>query len=801
MTGRVFRRIALLLFLAGAAATVRAGMPGATGVYLCAAAAVLLALPGFWTATCFRPDDSLASRIALGFCAWHGVFALLALLFHALGLSLNVLLSTVAVFALAAAFLPGGADTSRRNYREAAVILVGGVILASVAGARIGFRTDAYDHLGGARWMIERGDVLPHEYFHSDRMGELDPRKGTNNTFFALLSLATNVDPVEAWDGFRLFHIFILLAAFHMLAKAALPGGVAPWAATLIFTLFYRGGPGGQWFTTAGYPGSAGYIVFLVTMAIALSAARQRENYRAGLPVLLGLAASGIHIFHTVLTALALGTLLATFLLVSRFRPHAARLIRTMALFAAGSAPLLLFRILAAYDPVNPLHIHPQGIFFLPAGMAILDYQELAHSFGVAGWLSLILLPFVRSHGRPVEPGEAFLAAAWMVTLFLVANPILFPILEERLGYLMRRLPLLIPWPLITGAIVARLFTEKLTPRVALPAVLAVASVLVSFNSSLAGWGRESYFQPFDDPDGEQFAGALRELDSALPAGSTVLTDPVTGYLLYGRTLLLPVAVIDQHSSPNDPRGGERIIDSQRALHPRWGAEEGVETLDRYGVEYVLINERYKHRFNTWNAHINPDVIRAGRLMFDALPDRFHPLPAPEGMHLYQVVHQPGTDGDVEREMAEFPEGTRLNHEMSEGISLVTSSIDRTMAKAGEKVTITTAWLASGEDDHFIPLKFVLRGIPAGAERRGWGKPWLVRPLGGSALPYILWKEGDRVVVPDTFRVPEECPPGEYILLLKVEPFSFFRVRAFEELGPWADLSSWVEVARLEVQP
>ncbi len=801
MAGRVVRRMVILLALAGVVALGRAGLPGSAGGYLCAAALFLLGFPGFWVATFFRPKETLADRAALGFCVGHGVFAILALLYHTAGIGLGAMIPAIILLAPAAAFLPGGTDPSGRRYGEAAIILIGGIVLASATGARVGYRTDAYDHLGGARWMIERGDVLPHEYFHTDRVEELDPRKGTNNTFFALLCLVTRIDPVEGWGGFRLFHVFIFLAAFHMLARAALPGGMTPWIATLIFSLLHRGGPAGQWFSTAGYPGGVGYVVFLTTMALVITAARRSERIHPLLPLLLGFGVTGIHIFHGVLTGLALSTLLAVLLVTSRFRKNVPSLIRTMAFFAVGCAPLFLFRMIAAYNPGNPLHIHPQGILLLPAGMAILGYRELIASFGLAGWVSLGLLPFVRAHGRPVEPGEAFLAGAWVVTLFLVANPILFPFLEERLGYLMRRFTLLVPWPLILGGVIGHLFTRKITFRVALPALIAGTGVLVSFSSSLAGSGKGSPFQSFDDPDGREFITALRQIDEVLPPGSTVLTDPVTGYLLYGRTMLLPVAVVDQHSSPNDARAGHRIVDSQRALHPRWGKRGCDESLERYGVSYVLINERYQRPFTMWNAFPHPETIHAGRLLFDSRPERFEPLPAPEGLHLYRVIGEPGGNEAIDVEGIKKPDGERIDREMIGGIILENSSVDRPALQAGETVVITTSWFVHHKAEQFIPQRLIIYGLPTGNGEKPSGKPWHAGQLGGKKQPYLLWEEGDRVVLQTGFSIPLDCAAGKYTLLLNVEPFSFFQVRKLAEMGPWADLNHCVEIASLEVQP
>ncbi len=797
MTRTVIRRIAMLALLWGAAATARFAPHWATAPGFCAAAGALF-LPGIFLARRLGGGGTFSRRVTLGFATTHGALALLVLAGHFAGASLGVLLATLAVLSLAAAFLPPGTKSGGSSAAEGPILLAGTLLLVMISGARIGYRTDAWDHIGSVRNMEARGDLLAGEYFHADRATELDPRKGTNHTLFALSCRLTGIDPLRGWNAFRAVHVFFFLCAFLWFSRAVLGGGPGAWAGATLLALFGRFGPAGDRLAAAGYPGTAGYILFLAGVALALDAFRRGDRNAA--PFLAGAGAAGIHIFYPVLAGAAFAVfLLLPRSLVSRFGSRAT-FGRAAALFLAGAAPFFLFRLAVSYHTANPLHLHTQGVLLLPFGLSILDHRGLAQVFGPAGWLSLLLLPFLRLPGRPWEAGELFLAATWAATLLILVNPFLFPVLENRLGYLTRRFALLAPWPLVLGAILTRPLGGPRTARTVIPALFAAGAVLLSFSPSSALRGGPVRTGGNAVADGADMAKAIDTVGEMLPPRSTLLTDPVTGYVLYGRTLLLPTAVIDQHSSPNDALAAQRIADTQRALHPRWDERSTGEIVDRLGADYVLVNEMFKTGFHTWNVFIDPANVAAARRKFDARPDRYRPLDAPEDFHLYRVERSGEGDSAGGKETARPAATESRGWETAGRPTLLGASVEPATAAAGELVHLTASWLAPEEGAGPLPMNLYVRAVPEGESVRRRVKPWAVRRLGGDADPYLLWEGNYRAVTEDGIRIPAGTRPGRYRFEIALRPFPFFPVDDLRRLNsPRGGASPWANAGTVEV--
>src|SRR4030095_8764896 len=78
-----------------------------------------------------------------------------------------------------------------------------------------------------------------------------------------------------------------------------------------------------------------------------------------------------------------------------------------------------------------------------------------------------------------------------------------------------------------------------------------------------------------------------------LPAGSVVLSDPVTSYTIPMTTSHYVVTLLDQHSSPNDSSALRRLLDSRDALDPYATWERTRAIVRRYGVDAIALNDRF----------------------------------------------------------------------------------------------------------------------------------------------------------------------------------------------------------------
>jgi hypothetical protein len=782
MRGDRFLHIAIFLLLWGTAATLR---PLAGEARVFAALAALTLLPGWWIAGRLRPGSPLRVRAPLAFGVSHGVIALSALFLHLAGLPLRALYAPLFLLGGWSAAMPPPPPPEERKRAHGWMLALLALLLVLSAHPRDGFWTDAYDHIGTARFQAALGDPLPGEYFHAGREGLLDPRKGTNHTVFALSSLLTGVDPGEGYSAFWAFHVALLVFAVFWLAESV------------------------EWLGTAGYPGKAGLLLYFPAIALAVENCRRKRRARGLLlAALLGAAAAGVHAFAAILGWLGIGALAAGLLSVRRLRAEGVETAAFLGANIAGALPFLLFRRLAMYPPSNPLHLQPGGALLLSENFAIIDPIMLAQALGLAGLVSFLLLPFVTPASRGFGVGEMFLVSASVLLVLLVLNPFLFPWIDGKLGYLTRRLPLLIPSGFVLAAVVRRGWEGRYRVRAVGPAILAAAAVAVTVGSPAARLDPPRTATVKTTDSASAWMGPLRTAARAVPAGATVLTDPVTGYALFGMARIHPVAVLDQHSSPNDPDAAVRLAESQRFL---WGGiSDGSadRILDKYDVDYLLINELFPSDFRTFNAYVRLRTFRERRANLDARPERFEKLGAPEGLHLYRVV---GTAAAPEPDPPRRarPTGGPERSEEVRGFLLLGGRCREERLHPGQGAWIVTGWEAPGSDAGALPLELRVRGRRGGdwapermAIRRDPAlRPWAAHPLGEPGYPYILWRAGDVVTDSVFVRVPIGCPPGAYELQVLLDECRFFPLRRLSGLERGAVRSGWTPIDTLEVLP
>ncbi|MFH1277017.1 MAG: hypothetical protein ABIK65_01345 [Candidatus Eisenbacteria bacterium] len=803
---------AVMAALAAIALSDRAGIPVPAGARALAALGLVTVVPGWSLARRLLPAGGTALRVPLAFALSQGALALLVILFFYARLPLPALLVPLSALPLVVAGRSGPNVPREGGGRGTVVLLVAAAVLVSlVSSPRAGFRADTYDHVGTVRRMIDRGHVFPGEYFHKDREGELDPRKGTGHTAFALASAVAGTDPTAAYAPLRLFQTAVMIFAFHGLARAVLGSPGAAWTAVVLLLAFFRGGFSNEWFHTAGYPGKGGVALYFVAASLLVDGVRKggADRSRWGATALAAAGAAGVHAFGGILCLLGGGAFLAGCLIHPPLRPRAGAAGFLFAALLVGILPLALFRAAETYGPANPLHLHRQGALLLPGGLSVIDPVTLLRAAGFGGLFPFLLLPFIASPERGFGAGETFLIAASVLVLFVLANPLVFPLAESGGGYLTRRLPLLAPGSLVIAAALRRGCASPRRLRTALPAAAAGAFTLVALFSSVSRAEARRTLPGAAEAETRSWTEAAREVAKILPAEATVLADPVTAYHLFGEGRSFVTCVIDQHSSPNDAAAARRIADTQRFL--RGGMPDGAADalLEHHRVDYVLVNDLFPGDFRTWNASIHVASFRRALRGLERRPDRFAPLSAPPGLHLFRVVGGPAPTETEPPHLEPSAGGPALAAPMPGGARLVAGRVEEERVAPGGKFWFDTTWEMTLPEADGVPMALFVRARLVGeggkesvSLRRDPAKrTWGTYPLGDLDYPYILWREGDRVTDRHRSRVPGECPPGAYRIEVIADPQRFFQVRRLAGLERGAIRSGWTVIDTLEVAP
>src|SRR6185503_1132678 len=191
------------------------------------------------------------------------------------------------------------------------------------------------------------------------------------------------------------------------------------------------------------------------------------------------------------------------------------------------------------------------------------------------------------------EPGVLYLLTTTLAVGALMFLPPVVGWLEPRLGYLLMRLPWLLPVGPAAAFLVARAQAAWSAGRrfgaLAPAAVLALAFAGPLADAAHAIVGRPAQNSVLEHANISRWRDALAWMDKGLPAGTVVLSDPATSYSIPAFTRHWVTALADQHSSPNDPLALARILDARDALDPCAPWARTAQVVSRWGATAIAL--------------------------------------------------------------------------------------------------------------------------------------------------------------------------------------------------------------------
>jgi hypothetical protein len=805
-------------------------------VRLALAFVVLVLSPGFaWRRAIGAPGPGgawLAAGWALGYgVAWLGIGILVT---RVLGQPFLVLAGTGLAWAvlpwLAAAVLaPAQAPASAPLGRVAAVVVTLAALAAALHVARSGppvtWLSDSPDHIGTIRRMLAHGDAFPTDAFFRDAgPAGADPRKGLWHPGVALLCRLARVDPLDAWRGLAvlLAPLFVLNAAtFAFRFGGGFGAAVGAWA----LLLTYGGGLGTLYLSEAVFATKLADQLALATTA-ALLLDLDRRTARSRLAVAgLAIGTVLVHVFGAVQFAIVFGAFGAGLLVRDRGRsPVFARVLGTALTCALAVAPYLAWRALQSYAPVNPLHTETQGMLELLPGVRIISFGTLWDWFGPS-WILFPASLVAWARGAR-EPAALLLLTSTLAVGLLMFFPPVVAALEPKLGYLLMRLPWLLP----ASAAVAFLATAvrdawRARRRVA---ALAGAAVLLVALAGPVGDGAHAAVRDAGPPPPpstaslERWRDALAWMDRHLPAGTVVLSDPATSYSVPMLTRHWVTSLIDQHSSPNDPHALTRMLDARDALDPWAPWSRTAEVVRRWGATAIALNGRFAEppQIDVWSP--GEGWYAAARARLERAPAAFRRVWETDRFTIYTIDPEALAalgDGGVPRPFVRPVRAGERARPVGPGLpELVAFHAGARRARTGDTLAGTLEWRAPRPlpaGSYRATIRFD-RALPPDVPRspdavsklwrklieRVRGERYRFRadhlPAGG-AYGVDRWAPGE--VVRDTFRVvvPADVAPGDYTVKVSMTRQPHYPNLTLRDLMSDDDLLDGLEVARLRV--
>ncbi len=820
------------------AAALGSGWLGGAPAFLRLALAfvALVMLPGYaWLRAFNSPAPGgawLAPGWALGYgVAWLGLGILLT---RVAGLPFTVLAGAGATWAalpwLAAARMePAEPARSPALARAAALAVALAALLAAMHVARNGppitYYSDSPDHIGTIRRMLSNGDAFPTDAFFRDAgPSGADPRKGLWHPAVALVCALAHVDPLLAWRG-----LAVLLAPLFVLNAAAfsfrLGGGLGAAAGAWALLLTYGGGLAAPYLSEAVFATKLADQLALATATALLVDLDRRTARSLAAVVGLALGTVSVHVFGAVQFTVTFGALGVGLLVRDRaWSPPLARLVRTSLVCALVTAPYLAWRALQAYAPVNILHTETQGMLELAPGATIVSFGTLWDWMGPV-WVLFPLSLFAWARAAR-ESAALYLLTTTLAVGSLMFCPPVVSLLEPRLGYLLMRLPWLLPASAAAAFLVVA-SRDAWTGGRRLAAAGSLAVLGLGLASPLGDAVRAAV------PDGasrrvsasasiERWADAMAWMDRELPAGTVVLADPATSYAVPMFTRHWVTSLVDQHSSPNDSLALARILDARDALDPFAPWSQTARVVRRWGATAIVLNGRFDElpRLDFWSP--TPDWYAAARTRFERAPEAFERVYEADRVSVYRL-HRDALDslsgGDSPRPFVRAAGPDDRVRELGPGLpQLVSFRLGVTEAALGDTLAGLVEWqsvtpLVPGS--YSVAVRFD-RALPADVPRSpaAVSKVWrkLIEKLrgeryrfradhlpAGGAYGVDRWAPGE--VVRDAFQieVPHDVAAGDYVVKVSLSHQPHYPNLRLQDLLSDDDRLDGLEVARLQI--
>jgi hypothetical protein len=701
--------------------------------------------------------------------------------------------------------------------------------LAHVArhGPPVTYLSDTPDHVGTIRRMLASGDPFPRDAFFRDAgPAGVDPRKGLWHPCVALVCALAHVDPVPAW------HVLAaVLAALAVLIAAGfawrLGGPVAAVAGGWGMLLGYGGGLGTQYLSEAVFATKLADALALATAAALLDDLEQRSLRSRLAVVVLALGTIHTHVFAAIQFTIAFGALGLGLLARDRaWSSPLRRLAATSIACALVAAPYLAWRAHVAYAPVNIIHTETQGMLTLARGVRIVSLGA------VWDWLGPLWVLFPCSllwWTRGVrEPAVLYLLTTTLAVGALMFLPPVVALLEPRIGYLLARLPWLLPVGPATAFLVARAQGAWRAGR-RVTALAPVALLVLAFAGPLADAARAFTRGAAPNPllahaDMRRWQDALSWMDVNLPAGTVVLSDPATCYSIPAFTRHWVTALADQHSSPNDSLALARILDARDALDPYAPWSRTAAVVARWGATAIALNGRFPEpvALDYWSP--SPDWYVAARARLERAPAAFARVYESQRFTVYRIDRDALarlTDGSTPRPFLRPRGPGDQGLDLGPGLpQLVSFRLDETRAARGDTLAGHIEWRAPHPlpaGSYSVAVRFDRR-LPAdvppapGAVSKVWRK--LVERVRheryrfrADHLPtngeYGVDRWTPDAVVRDPFRVvvPGDAAPGTYAVRVCIVRQPHYPNLALRDLLSDDDLLNGPVVGQLRLAP
>jgi hypothetical protein len=500
---------------------------------------------------------------------------------------------------------PPWPSTGKAEQAVLIALLLGVSLLILSTGDPLIYTSDSADHIAYVRTISRSHEAFPEQwYYRGGGMLTHDIRRGLLHALWGTLnSLTGKIDVLPVWVFISLIASVFFIIALFCAGEALFGTPVIGVIAGFLFVFIYARGLRDFNLIRMAYGNAFGQIFYVTGLAFLPSYVRKP---RPGYLLLIAasfFAATGTHInlFSIVLFLLFIAALIA--ILHARGAERIRMLFKRIPLLAlvvlATNLPYVMMRYVRDYAPKNPTYMHVQGILYFTDKVYVLNPSLFFRVVGPLGMLSMISIVLLWKRTR-TDDALRLLLYGLLAFYILVFNPLWFPMMHEKMLYLLVRFEGLVPSTVVSAYLLFELWKwarrrehALSTPR-AVVGLLAVAMCVGYPLAKLPGsfaYTRGTIERLLPDSC-RNLKDMYRFINAHCPPGKVFLSDVFTSFSIPAFTDEYVVCSLDQHSVPNDSTAEVRIADCRDFFDPSTSLRAMGNILEKYGADYVVANGR-----------------------------------------------------------------------------------------------------------------------------------------------------------------------------------------------------------------
>lgn len=726
----------------------------------------------------------------------------------------------------------------RRHVVMLLILIALAAILILGPGDPVLLTGDSPDHIAYIGAVSRSHEAFPEEFYYRDG-GILtrDIRRGMLHSLWGTINALTgNGDAYRIWPLISLFGSIFFIIAIFCSGILLFRSGATGLIAAALFLLIDHGGIATFHLIYLAMNFSFGRIFYLSALSVLPLYLRSGNPRYLVFVLAASVAATSTHIAHFIIL-IFLTCVVILVHLVSRRRslvgPGLTRLVLLVpAAVLIVNLPYILLRYFRDYSPANLIHTHIQGVMYLTKKLYTLNPVVFIQEAGSLGILAAVAIPVLWKTAKRNRT-LMLLFAAQITYYLLIFIPFLFPLLHERLSYLLIRMEFVAPSMVISAFLMHELWGALRGKRIEMPKsalVIGLLAVLILAILPFADGIRHFAYSGRNIEKLEKFsslnlADVYQYLNDNLEDGGVVLSDPVTSYSIPAFTRQFVVCPYDQHSTPNDSSAIDRLIDCRAVFSPSSSPGRIADVMKKYEATYILINGRIPRTLRTmyWRSDSALNDILNEKL--DHADGVFEKLYENDSATLFMV--RPGMTVSPKRGegpplfvggVIEAGEMQRLPDSGMPGIKILEFGLDRRKAKRGERIEATVKWVATEPlpfRSYITHIRFDTRFEKSAVYNRSYGKIYRKvlermkktsfrfradnQPFAGIFAP-DLWPVGREIENPISIDIPSEIASGLYVISVRMAEKPHYPNYYLKDILVDEDYFSGTVVGEIEIE-